>query len=243
MKSKSLKQLLPEFPRTIHLPWKPNAVQNDVIAVGTDADLIFTTPHTYVEEKVDGANCAMMFYEGEAVIRNRSHILNKGYLKDTPAKIQFRSAWTWFYENKKKFDVINNIAGRQVGVYGEWLLALHGIEYDKLPTLFMAYDVFDCEAGNFLDIDFARLLLEKSGFIMTPLLHKGPVKDWEQLENWCNEPTTFSSTDLREGVYVKVSTDQQFVTHRFKMIRSGFVQGSKWDEEKMTKNKLAGKNG
>ena len=48
----------------------------------------------HVYEKIDGANCRMGFDEN-AILGNRDHILNKAYIKkETPAKLQFRSACT-----------------------------------------------------------------------------------------------------------------------------------------------------
>src|SRR5215831_4461101 len=235
---KSDKRLLPEFPKTRHLPYKPNAVRDDLVASVEDCAVIFTLATVYVEEKVDGANSGMMLHEGRPIIRNRSHVLNKGYLKDTPAKVQFRPIWNWFYDNKKSFAAINRMAGGPVGIYGEWLYALHGIEYDRLPEWFVAYDVYDPEEGKFLDTAKARHLLTAAGFQTTPFLHGGPIQGWEQLERFCNEASAYSGKDRREGVYVKVS-DGRFVTHRFKMVRADFVQGCKWNERKITKNQLA----
>ena len=88
------KLLLPEFPRTLHLPYKPNTQHGDLVA--HDADILFGDEgNVWVEEKIDGASAGIAFIDGHPVIRNRSHILNKGFLKDTPAKKQFRPIWNW----------------------------------------------------------------------------------------------------------------------------------------------------
>ena len=237
---KELKRILPEFPRTMHLPYKPNMVEGDIVCKDTDTDMIFTEDgpvSVFVEEKIDGANCGMAFFKGNAVIRNRTHILNKGYVKDTPAKIQFRPAWGWFYENKKKFQYLEENFS-EVSVYGEWVYALHGIRYDKLPDWFIAYDLYDYTTGNFIATPLARDLLTSAGFAVPPLLLSGQVENWQQLEAFCNEPSVFSSTDQREGIYLKV-TDGKYVTSRYKMVRSDYVQGALWDVREITKNKLA----
>lgn len=71
--------MIPEFPKTRHLH------QVD--------DSILLSDNLFIEEKVDGANCGMALIDGHPVIRNRTHVLNKGYVKkNTPAKIQFRPA-------------------------------------------------------------------------------------------------------------------------------------------------------
>lgn len=246
---KELKKILPDFPRTPHVPYKAvfgaNLSSDDSIASDLGASVVFTGKihdltdlSIFIEEKLDGANCGMCLYEGHPVIRNRSHILNKGYVKDTPAKIQFRPAWGWFYDNKNKFEKLNEAAGFEVGVYGEWVYALHGIRYDKLPDWFIAYDLFDWFPLKFMATDKARELLIGAGFSVPPLLHTGKVESWEQLESLCNEQSAFSTIDQREGVYIKISAGKHLVD-RYKMVRADYVQGSRWDLRSITKNKLA----
>ncbi len=238
---KELKKILPDFPKTLHVPYKAvfgaNVSPDDAIASELTVERINGEGNIFVEEKIDGANCGMCLYEVHPVIRNRSHILNKGYVKDTPAKMQFRPAWNWFYKNKEKFEKLNQAAGFEVGVFGEWLYALHGIRYDKLPDLFVAYDLFDWFALKFIATDKARELLTSAGFSVPPLLHTGKVESYEQLENLCNEPSAYSTTDKREGVYVKI-TDGKYIVDRYKMVRSDFVQGCNWDLRTITKNKV-----
>lgn len=245
---KELKKILPDFPRTSHVPYKAvfgeNLTSDDSIASDLSTNVVFTGKShdftdlsIFVEEKIDGANCGMALYEGHPVIRNRSHILNKGYVKDTPAKMQFRPAWGWFYDNKEKFEKLNELAGFEVGVFGEWCYALHGIRYDKLPSFFIAYDLFDWYPLNFIATAKARELLTAAGFSVPPLLHTGKAESWEQLEALCNEQSAFSTTDKREGLYIKISNDKHIVD-RYKMVRSDYVQGCNWDLRTITKNKL-----
>jgi atypical dual specificity phosphatase len=239
-KPSDFSSMMPDYPRTLHLPYNPNAQRDDLIADEKDVQDIFVSEHTYIEEKIDGANCAMMLLsedgEENPVIRNRSHILVKGFMKATPAKYQFSSIWNWFYDNKHKFEAINDLFGMCVGVYGEWLYALHGIRYDKLPNLFMAFDIYDHEKGYYLDTGLSRDLLHQAGFDVVPLLHKGPVESYEQLEAFCQEPSPFAS-ERREGVYVKV-TDGEKVIKRFKMVRKDFIQGCHWSDRAITRNKV-----
>lgn len=232
---------LPEYPRTLHLPYKPNAKRDDLVASDKDVEDIFVNENTYVEEKIDGANSAMMLISHHRdnevpLIRNRSHILSKGYNKATPAKAQFSSIWNWFYENKTKFRDLNDLLGFEAGVYGEWLYALHGIRYDKLPSLFVPFDIYDHVNDYYLDTGFTRRCLEEVGFEIIPLLHKGKVENYEQLEAFCQQESPFAS-ERREGVYIKV-TDGTKIIKRFKMVRTDFEQGCHWSDTSITKNKL-----
>jgi len=234
---KSLKRILPDYPRTPHVPWKPNVSQeDDIISTEKDADIILHATRMSITEKIDGANCAMALHEGNPVVRNKTHILNKAFVKDTPAKKQFSSIFTWFYAHKQQFEIINELAG-PVGVYGEWTIAQHGLEYDLLPSLFIAFDLYDYEQGNFIASDIARKYLQSAGFAVVPELFFGKIENFQQLENYCNQPSEFTTKGNREGVYVKIN-DDRWVTHRFKMVRSGFKQGGLWDTTKFKKNRL-----
>lgn len=237
-KMKHLKQKMPDFPRTPHLPYKPNSATGDFVASEAEVALLFDPgSHVSVQEKIDGANCGMAYIDGHPVIRNRTKILTKGFYKDTPAKKQFSSSWTWFYRNKEKFIALEQ-EYPELAVYGEWMKIAHGLRYDLLPDWFVAYDLYDYRQGCFLSPSIAMPLLKRCGFATVPEIYDSALKNWGQLEQYCNERTSFSSCELREGVYVKVSDRQSgFIIARYKMIRSGFQQGGLW--EQCLKNGLA----
>jgi hypothetical protein len=234
---KHLKKILPDYPRTQHIPWKPNTARGDLVAPERECSILFTSDKVSVEEKVDGAQCGMALYEGHPVIRNSDHILAKGYVKETPAKKQFASVFNWFYKYQERFEKLNDLAG-PVGVYGEWMVAQHGLEYDNLPELFIAFDLYDYESHQFLCSEQARLYLLAAGFTVVPQVFYGRLDNYEQLEDFANADSQFTTKGPREGVYVKVS-DNQWITHRFKMVRQGFVQGSLWNHKQLKKNCLA----
>ncbi len=221
--------LIPEFPKIHHLPWKPNTVSGDI--VDKDASIIFKD-NVRVEEKVDGASVGIALVNSNPIIRNRNHILNKGYLKDTPAKMQFRPLWNWFYENKKLFEKLNNIVEDDYAiVYGEWMYAQHGMKYNALPSYFIAYELY-LPRENI----WASKYLEESGFVIAPKLTT-KVESYEQLENLTMEKSAFADTQ-REGIVVKTYDDKNKITNRFKMVRQGFVQGALWSNI-INKNELA----
>lgn len=229
--------ILPEYPRTKHLPWKPNASRDDLVAGEDECRIIFESDRVQVTEKADGANVGMA--KGP-IIRNRNHILHKGYTARTAAKKQFSSIWNWYYGHAHLFDELEKLAP-DTSVFGEWLLACHSVEYDRLPSWFLAYDLYDWRAERFVDPFEARRILAAAGFDLVPELHTGPVKDYAQLEGLAYQPSPFSSTNAREGVYIKVG-DGRWVAHRFKMVRQGFLAGSHFSTRpEIVKNGLAGK--
>jgi atypical dual specificity phosphatase len=229
--------VLPDFPRTQHLPWKPNATRDDLIASEEACKIILESDRVQVTEKVDGANVGMA--KGP-IIRNRNHILHKGHTARTAAKAQFSPIWNWYYENVGLFDELERLAP-ETSVYGEWLLATHSVEYDLLPSWFLAFDLFDYAAQRFVDPIEARQILLAAGFTCVPELHVGKVASYAQLEALVQQPSAFASSHKREGVYVKVG-DGRWVIDRFKMVRAGFICGTHFSTRAgIEKNKLRGR--
>jgi atypical dual specificity phosphatase len=177
----------------------------------------------------------MCLYQGNPIIRNRNHILSKAFTqRRTAAKMQFASIFNWFYEHIANFELLNEILGFEAAVYGEWMYAVHGIQYTNLPALWIPYDIYDWQKNKFINTFHVRKSLKEAGFWTTPLLHKGKVPSWEFLESLCDEQSRWSDSK-REGVYVKVN-NQDWVIDRLKMVRSGFSQGGQWSDSKITKN-------
>jgi hypothetical protein len=50
-------------------------------------------------------------------------------------------------------------------------------------------------------------------------------------------PSLFSTTDVREGIYVKLG-DGTRLTHRFKRVRKNFIAGEHWMRRSITKNRM-----
>ena len=228
----SEKLILPAFPRTPHLPYKPNTEVSDYVSTAEDCAIIFKSLIN-IEEKIDGASVGMTLHNGHPIIRNRDHILRKGYFKATAAKQQFASIWTWFYKNQYKFEKLSEIG--PFSVYGEWCIAAHGIKYTKLPDWFIVYDVYDYEKQYFIAPNHARTILYDCEFHLPRLLQRGEFEGNEaELESMTKLTSEFSDDQI-EGIYIKVF-DKDKITHRFKMVRSDFRRGQFWNPKKITKN-------
>ncbi len=243
------KKILPAFPRTKHLPYDPNASSGDLIATLEEAETIFSLP-VNIEEKIDGASVGICLHpELGLIIRNRDHVLRKGYYKETGAKEQFRSIWNWYYENEDKFKTLNQLGS--YAVYGEWCIAQHGVFYNRLPDWFVAYDLYDYELKKFISPTNARFILEGLKFA-TPYKYK--LDDFKKYSKeriidylkyltripgaWSN--STETTTNEAEGIYLK-TYDEKFVINRFKMVNPTFVRGALWNSEKIKKNVRARK--
>ena len=155
-------KILPEFPRTMHLPIEPNATSDDKVA-SLEEMISFLSGDIYIEEKIDGSNSGIAFWNGQPLIRNRNHILNKSYqVRNTPAKKQFSAIWTWFYENCNKLEILEKELGFLPSVYGEWLYARHSVAYDMIPNWWIAFEIYNSEKGVFIDPGIGREVLKKA---------------------------------------------------------------------------------
>ena len=226
------KVMLPAFPKTAHLPYKPNSDRTDSVATESEAGIIFTHPIN-IEEKIDCASMGVVWKDGNPIVRNRDHILRKGFVKETAAKKQFASVWNWVYEKKEKFIQLSEMGS--YSVYGEWCVAQHGIHYTGLPDWFIAYDIYDYEKNVFLSPPIARKMLSDLGFHIPHLFHQGIYDgDYESLEVLANKVSTLSTSKV-EGIYIKVY-DSGVITNRFKMVREDFKRGALWNPKVLQKN-------
>lgn len=227
------KLILPEFPRTAHLPVEPNAESDDIIA--SDSELsIFLSNTLYVDEKIDGTNLGIALLGDNPIVRNRSHILRKGYDKrKTPAQIQYQRVWTWIYDNINKLAYLNQKLGFTASVYGEWLYAQHVVPYNQLPNLFIAYDIYNSDEKQFLSPKEAREYLLMAHFDVAPLLDVGKFTQQELIEIRDGD-SAFSSLSPREGVYIKSEDGAQ----RYKMVSPWFKSDDDWNKKPLIKNTL-----
>lgn len=231
--------LLPKFPRTRHLPIDPNATRDDLILSTKEMDTVLSSGRTFIEEKVDGANCGVTIHPetGEPVIRNRNHILNKAYgRKGTPAKLQFAPLWNWYYNHADKIHKLADWLGFMPSIYGEWLYARHSVVYDELADYFIAFDVYDPHRRIFLNPDVWTDFANLAGFKTIPRIAVGNFNA-DDLRDIRDGLSAYSSVNLREGVYGKVCDDER-VLYRFKMVRPDFITDDHWNTKPLVKNKL-----
>lgn len=198
--------------------------------------------HVVVEEKIDGANCAISFSEnGDLLLQSRGHYLTGGGREK-----HFNLLKQWANAHSSAFfDAI----GDQHVVYGEWLYAKHTVFYDDLPHLFLEFDVLDKSSGKFLDTPSRAKLLSDLPICGAPVLFSGALSSLEELESLVG-PSKFitssnketletlclqrgldadkisSETDLSgtmEGLYIKVEEHGEVVS-RLKHVRASFLQ-------------------
>lgn len=216
--------------------------------------------HLVVEEKMDGANCAVSFHEGGLRLQSRGHFLTGG-----PRERQFELFKSWANRHAGDF---HEILGERYVMYGEWLYAKHTVFYTDLPHYFLEFDVWDREQEVFLGTAERGRLLELLPVVSVRVLHAGSLPNLEALlalvgpspfidveapqiltalarEKGLAPENVLRETDLSglmEGLYLKQEANG-VVEGRYKWVRGGFQQtmldsGSHWQERPILPNRL-----
>lgn len=250
-----------KYPRTQHI--EGSGVQKG----DEDLDIVplreFAGRFLVVEEKMDGANCAISFDEGGRLqLQSRGH-----YLIGGERERQFHLLKTWAHRYTLELGAA--LTDRYV-MYGEWLYAKHTVFYTDLPHYFMEFDILDKLDGVFLSTARRRDFLSQLPFVISvKVLHEGPVQNMQTLKNLIG-PSYFIKQDqkvflekmctergldftrvlqetetsgLMEGLYLKVE-EEGVVKERYKYVRGDFLQTiveaeSHWLDRPMLPNALA----
>jgi len=251
--------MLHKYPRTPHLVGSQRQPGDEELPAVALSDL--AGPHLVVEEKLDGANCAISFTaRGALQLQSRGHFLTGG-----PREAQFGLLKAWAATHQAR---LLAVLGSRYVMYGEWLFAKHTIYYDELSHYFVEYDVLDVETGEFLSTARRNTLLSGLPPVSAPVLDSGLPDRAEDLTvligpsrfkstRWRERLTesciaqavdcgqTFQQTDplmLMEGLYIKVEDDRR-VASRCKFVRSSFLSsvaasGGHWLDRPIVPNRL-----
>jgi atypical dual specificity phosphatase len=224
--------LSPEYRRIPHFNKEISQMTHDDIQLETPIEFPFSA---YISEKVDGANVGLAWLNEGPVVRNRKHILNKGYSKiRTPAKKQFQSVWNCAHEYRKDLIKINDLWQTPLCVFGEWMYAKHSIYYDKLPSLFIAYDIWCPEDNNFLSVhNFENLMRQTNiNFVKNELVN---IETIDQIIALSELPSNYYN-GVSEGIVMKIdSGDYNKII--FKVVNKFFKRREDFNDE-LIKNKI-----
>ena len=61
-------------------------------------------------------------------------------------------------------------------LFGEWLYARHSVHYRRLPHYFFEFDIYDKREGAFLDLATRLGMLEGTGILTVPVVHRGALR-------------------------------------------------------------------
>jgi atypical dual specificity phosphatase len=115
-----------------------------------------------------------------------------------------------------------------ITVYGEWLYAKHSIYYDKLPDLFIAYDIYIPEDDEWLAPDKFESEMSQTNinFIKPELKIFNNISD---VVRESEKPSEYRN-GIREGIVIKLS-DERKVVSSFKIVNKYFDRREDFNQE------------
>jgi hypothetical protein len=249
-----------KYPRTRHIEGSGIQAGDGDLQVAPWDEL--AGKYLVVEEKMDGANCAISFDQaGRLRLQSRGH-----YLAGGPRERQFELLKSWAARYTAE---LSALLGQRYVLYGEWCYGKHSIFYTDLPHYLLEFDVYDIADTVFLSTERRRGLMRDAAFISSVrVLHAGPLASIAALQALIgasafiapnhraqlynaalsaglNPDQALRETDpsgLMEGLYIKIEAGG-VVTARYKFVRTGFLQtvldsGSHWMDRPLLPNRL-----
>ena len=204
-----------KYPRTYHLPWSPGLTTDDKKIESLDS---FDGKRVVVTEKIDGENTSLYPDHLHARSMDSKHHPSRNCIKQLHSEICF------------------NIP-QGYRLCGENAFAKHSIFYDKLPSYFLLFSIWNGKQSLSWDetVEWANLL----GLNTVPVLYDG-IWDENTIKSCWTGISKFGST--QEGYVVRLAESYHFddfsksVT---KFVRENHVQTSEhWLNEKIIPNLL-----
>ena len=206
-----------KFPRTCHLLNLGSATRDDLVLGDTDIKLYLTPPldmQLTVEEKIDGANL------GVRIINNAIHIQNRSHYVNSSSHTQFKSLDKWISKHSIE---LHSLLKSNFILFGEWMAAKHSIHYKSLPDVFIAFDLYDINKGQFLS---RHLFYSKLNQTSIPVINKLTVdfKSVQDIEASVQQPSMYYDGKI-EGIYLRLDKGD-YLFSRSKVVRSDFITGN-----------------
>lgn len=204
-----------KYPRSWHLPYSEGTA-NDDKKLKTDSH--FVGKQVLVTEKLDGESCSMTF--------------DRIWARSVDSKDHPSRNWINQFWNSIKFDIPENLR-----ICGENVYAKHSLYYDKLPSYFFCFSIWD--GRRCLSWKETCEWCELIGIKTVPVVYEG-IYDPEYIKANHNVESAFGVE--REGLVVRFPTEfdySDFDKNLAKIVRKKHVQTSDhWMFQQIVPNKL-----
>lgn len=219
------------FPQTQHLAWLGAGVpRDDKVLTNAEAQAFLT--HTVVlEEKVDGANLGFSVgANGEVRAQNRGQYLAR------PFTGQFSRLNAWLAMRE---EALSDALGEHLMLFGEWVAAVHSLEYAELPDYFLVFDVYDRLERRFWSTTRRNVLAGQLGLRPIQQLGAGHFS-LHSLRQRIDATQSTYRDGVCEGIYLRYE-DANWLQDRAKLVHPDFVQsmGEHWRARALRWNTLA----
>ena len=208
-----------KYPRTFHLPGSPGATSDDKVLPSVEH---FVGRRVVVTEKADGENTSL-YSDGYSHARSMdsAHHESRAWVKALAATLIGNLPDGW-------------------RVCGENMYARHSIGYDRLPSYFLVFAIYD-QNNRCLSWDETVEWCALLGLEHVPVLYDG---EWDEdaIKALWEGKSAFG--DEGEGYVVRVADAfdyEHFPTSCGKWVRKGHVQTDQhWMSQAVVPNKLQG---
>lgn len=201
-----------KYPRTYHFPFSPGRSSDDKIF--DNFEPYFEGKQVVITEKMDGENTS--------VYRDMCHARS--------IDSAHRDYHSWLLNYVRTFQYLLNEDER---VCGEYLFAKHSIYYEKLPSYFMIFSIWNGE--QCLSWEDTIKKTKELGLITVPILYEG-IYNKENLDKSIQEVSNRNG----EGVVMRLASGysyDEFNKSIIKYVRANHVQtGGHWSHQEIIKN-------
>ena len=207
-----------KFPRIYHFLYSPGLKNDDRMLPD---DNIFVGKEIVVTSKLDG--------ECTGMTNTTCHARSLDS-RDHPSR-----HWVKSLHGKIKYKIPKNFH-----LFGENVFAKHSIFYDKLPSYFLVFGIFD-ENNNYLSWDDVVEYSKMLDLITVPVLYRG-IWDIEKVKFCFTGKSQFG--EEQEGYVVRTAGSfplEKFNENTGKYVRKSHVKTSKfWMNKPIVPNRLIG---
>lgn len=212
-------QANPKYPRTYHMPWSEEVHSDDKTYDNME---YFLNKSLGISIKMDGSNVGLSF----ETLSSRS-----GTSPDHPS----------FDLLKQKYFTIKHDIPKNMIIYGEWLYAVHSIEYDNLDDYFVSFAILD--GGKWLSIDDVIEWSELLGLKTVKYIKRNiKFNSIAEMKETTEELARKVIRNGHEGIVMRLESSFSDLTQNtVKYVRRGHVQTDKhWSFQKIRVQKLKG---
>jgi ATP-dependent RNA circularization protein (DNA/RNA ligase family) len=192
---------------------------------------VFLAHAVVLEEKVDGANLGLSL-DAAGAIRAQ----NRGQYLQRPFSGQFARLNAWLAPHE---EALINVLGGSLVLFGEWVAAVHSLEYESLPDYFLAFDVYDRVKMRFWSTVRRNALTSQLGIAVVHQVGAGRYQ-LGSLEQMITSTLSAYGDGGSEGLYLR-NEDRDWLVARAKLVHPDFVQnmGKHWRSRSLSWNALS----
>ena len=205
-----------KYPRTFHIPGSPGATSDDKILSNLNH---FEGKEVVITEKMDGENTTLY----PDYIHARSLDSNNHPSRD----------WVKQFQGKIGYKIPNGLR-----ICGENVFATHSIKYNKLPSYFLVFSIWECDTC--LSWEETAYFCQELELHTVPVLYKGIFEEQKLIEKFFSGNSSYGGE--QEGFVIRLArgfNQAEFSKSIAKYVRPNHVQtDTHWMQKSVIPNKL-----